>query len=208
MTDVRLVAINPEDSSVVPIACTAGGKLLTDREDIDLDLYVEKAGSNMSGDLTFGLDLLTLEAATGTGRFKGSVVVSENNISSCSIYNDARIEIRKQSAEAILVADVSANPKITLYATGEATFTGEVSVGSRSKEWTIRESNGLAHLIEKTRSAEDAATDQTLRDVFGELDLIEKALSDVMQRLRLTPPAGWPVWDGSDKIDGTVTGTP
>ena len=91
---------------------------------------------------------------------------------------------------------------------GSATFTGDVVIGSRNKKWMIVESNGLAHLVEQTRVSvsddvpedEAAAKYPDLRNIPHELDLIEKALSDVMEKLRMNPPAGWPVWDGSDEI--------
>ena len=46
MTDVRLTALNPEDSKVYPVACNASGELLTTKSgDINLDV---------PGDLTVG----------------------------------------------------------------------------------------------------------------------------------------------------------
>jgi len=107
-------------------------------------------------------------------------------------------------------ADGTANASIGYDGTAE--FAGDLVVGSRSKSWMLVEQGGLCHMVEQTRSLidegfavddadadADAADYPKLRDVFNELDLIEKSLSQVMEKLRLTPPAGWPVWDGSDE---------
>ena len=88
-------------------------------------------------------------------------------------------------------------------ATSGASFKGDVVVGSRSKQWMIVESNGIAHLIEQTRindnESEDAPTNYPeLRNIPQELTMVEQALGEVMEKLRMTPPAGWEVWDGSD----------
>ena len=94
---------------------------------------------------------------------------------------------------------------------GSATFSGDVTVGSRGKEWMIVESGGLAHLIEQ--AAYDAADEPellaadypVLRNIPAELDQLQAlvlALKDEVQRveekLRMAPSAGWEVWDGSE----------
>jgi hypothetical protein len=80
---------------------------------------------------------------------------------------------------------------------------GDVVVGSRNKSWMLVEQGGLCHMVEQVRTLDDVEPYSSeypkLRDVFNELNLIEKALSDVMDRLRMTPPNGWPVWDGSNE---------
>ena len=84
---------------------------------------------------------------------------------------------------------------------GGADFSGDVVIGSRGSRWLIRESNGVAMLIEQgvrgTKPRRDLETVK-VRDLPRELDLIEAALNEVMEKLRMTPPAGWEVWDGSD----------
>jgi hypothetical protein len=89
---------------------------------------------------------------------------------------------------------------------GVATFKGDVVVSSRNKQWMLVEQGGLCHMVEQVSAttadlidpAFSAAEYPKLRDVFAELNLIEKALQEVMQKLRMTEPDGWPVWDGSD----------
>jgi hypothetical protein len=70
-------------------------------------------------------------------------------------------------------------------------------------------------LIERTRRAtadllngdsdelsdnSDVSTDVKVRDLPNELDLVEAALNEVMSRLKMVPPAGWPVWDGQSEV--------
>ena len=101
---------------------------------------------------------------------------------------------------------------------GRAYFKSDVIVGSRNKQWMIVESNGLAHLVEQTRSTEISTADLVdpassastadlvdpeplyppLRDIPAELTMVEQQLQKVMERLKMAPEAGWEVWDGSD----------
>jgi hypothetical protein len=81
---------------------------------------------------------------------------------------------------------------------GSAEFAGDVVIGSRGTKWLIRESNGVAMLIEQTRR--QPRQPEKVRDLPNELDLIEAALNEVMAKLKMVPPAGWPVWDGQDEV--------
>jgi len=94
-----------------------------------------------------------------------------------------------------------------ILANGSAEFSGDVVIGSRGEKWLIRESNGVAMLVQQSREAApmdspmsgvSPVIPEQVRDIPSELDLIEMALNEVMEKLRMTPPAGWPVWDGSD----------
>jgi hypothetical protein len=93
-----------------------------------------------------------------------------------------------------------------LRANGNAKFSGDVTVSSRNKMWMLVEQGGLCHMVEQSRSIDPGFGVKKeeypkLRDVFKELDLVEQALNDVMERLRMNPPAGWPVWDGSNETE-------
>ena len=151
--------------------------------------------------------MLDLSGATGN-------VVSVKNDGSASFANSAAgaytfISNRPAAASFCISGGTTSNtgdPAWYVTPVGSATFTGDVVVGSRSKSWMLVEQGGLCHMVEQTRSlvdegfSVDADADYPkLRDVFNELDLVEKSLSQVMEKLRLTPPAGWPVWDGSDE---------
>ena len=83
---------------------------------------------------------------------------------------------------------------------------GEVSLVSRGTRYTIVEQSGLAHLVpiesEFDVESEDVVATTverpSLRDIPAELTMVEQQLQKVMEMLRLTPEAGWEVWDGSD----------
>lgn len=85
-----------------------------------------------------------------------------------------------------------------ILADGSAEFSGDVVIGSRGSKWLIRESNGVAMLIEQTRRGPRDL--EKVRDLPNELDLVEAALNEVMSRLKMVPPAGWPVWDGQSEV--------
>ena len=87
---------------------------------------------------------------------------------------------------------------------GSGDFSGDVVIGSRGSKWLIRESNGVAMLVEQgfrgTNEPRIKDEEVKVRDLPRELDLVEAALNEIMEKLRMTPPAGWPVWDGSDNL--------
>ena len=76
MTDVRLTAINPEDSQVYPVACNSSGELLVNN--VETDEFVKVTGDNMTGDLTLGTDKITLDATDGNASFASTVEAEAN----------------------------------------------------------------------------------------------------------------------------------
>ena len=72
MTDVRLTATNPEDSSVVPVACNSRGELLIEGSE---------SSNNFPDGLTVGPDggpAVTTLAADGRAEFGGDVSLDDN----------------------------------------------------------------------------------------------------------------------------------
>ena len=294
MTDVRLTATNPEDSSVVPVACNAKGELLLEEPTFSSDDYVRKTGDTMSGGLHLG-DKIILNATDGSATFVGGDVNIDSsgkllvgtssalsadseagtdatdawglqlrgtNVPSSiglfnysdSIFNDRPNQLvfaRSRGAgstQTILgsgdamgavsfqgsdgskfvraaaircevdgtpgaddmpgrlvfstTANGSSSPteRLRIESSGIATFASDVVISSRNKQWMIVESNGLAHLVEQTRAAEmrDTTEYPPLRDIPGELTMVEQQLQKVLEKLRMIPEAGWEVWDGSD----------
>ena len=137
------------------------------------------------GDATLDGDLQAVSATFAGGAFK--------------LNGDGVIETNVNANGNIKLSSTGGfnSPKITLNAeNGAATFSGDVVVGSRGQKWLIRESNGVAMLVQQTlRQPREI---EKVRDLPNELDLIEAALNEIMEKLKMTPPAGWPVWDGSD----------
>lgn len=331
MADVRLTATNPEDSSVVPVACNAKGELLLEEPTISSDDYVAKAGDTMTGNLHLG-DKITLDASNGSASFAGSnteifagghlsvkttaansataIIIAKANdkekfrvdvsgnaqfagngtsaspkitfnadgsagfgnttysdndakgvaindgpsYGGITIYNPSTVSAGSRSFRiltannnkpaAFIQADGNASfagnldarsavdinkggskdgglsslvvwnnngltDAVNIMSDGKATFSGDVIIGSRSKQWMIVESNGLAHLVEQTRAAGVETADLVngpgkepsyppLRDIPGELTMVEQQLQAVLEKLRMIPEAGWEVWDGSD----------
>lgn len=200
MSDVRLTATNPADSSVVPVACNDKGELLVD------------FNGNVSGDLT----------VSGSGTFGGAIQSGDSNgrgrMLVDSVGTDAqrgRIILETNpatfgSAECFQIYQ-GATETCVIKADGRATFADDVVIGSRGSKWKIVESGGIAHLVQEVfvmadspledSAVEDSATVYPdLRNLPRELDLVEQALTEVMQKLHMTPPSGFPVWDGSDEI--------
>ncbi len=132
-------------------------------------------------------------SADGSSRFYGDMRINRRLDSS---FNNVSLAI--DNADAAGVITLNNNGSIT--AAGGARFLGDVIIGSRGSQWLIRESNGVAMLIEQTRSGPEPRM-QKVRDLPNELDLIETALSEVMAKLKMVPPAGWPVWDGQDEVN-------
>jgi len=264
MSDVRLTATNPEDSSAVPVACNSKGELLLEEipdqsfdGDLDGDLtvsgsatfgnYSDNNGLLING-LGGGVANLTINRASGSsgliyGQLNGNTT-SLINADGSVMFSGGAISIESggtirtaaagtgMSVGTALSTSDTANSAFEIKAgatagtpdtgqrtvkitpSGSAEFTGDVSVGSRSKKWTLVEQGGLCHMVEVTLRSPVSTADLVdepddipkypkLRDVFHELDLIEQALQQVMEKLRLDPPAGWPVGDGSDKRSAT-----
>ena len=116
-------------------------------------------------------------------------------------------------------ADVSIGvqaPSAKFNVTGTGSFTSDVVVGSRNKQWLLVESGGLCHMIDQSAYLEASTyVDQdgiektvdrlkqpieypVLRDIQAELTMVEQQLQKVMERLKMVPEAGWEVWDGAD----------
>lgn len=245
MTDVLLTATNPEDSSVVPVACNEKGELKLEEPQVSSDLYVEKAGDTMTGNLHLG-DNITLDASTGSATFIGNVVSGNNAPNSetgerdyvvltpyglAAFYRDGETDSVDHNFGVVKVnvngttggsyagggagnfyslihLEQDGTSRWSIKTNGAATFSSDVVIGSRGDKWMIVESNGLAHLVKQTQTADIETADLVnpsgetsyppLRDIPGELTMVEEQLQKVLEKLRMVPEAGWEVWDGSD----------
>jgi hypothetical protein len=215
MSDVRLVATNPDDGTLVPVASNSAGQLAVQSPSIEKvpnDLDVE-GNLTVSGSATLAGGNITLDA-DGDGTFTGTLKARQDSASAIAIgvtqdgiaNSDSTFRV-DGNGKLRIGANATNSPSVTLDADGKGIFSGDVVVGSRSKNWMLVEQGGLCHMVEQTRSTAgliDAGFSVTeypkLRDVLHELDLVEQALNTVMEKLRLTPPAGWEVWDGSDNL--------
>jgi hypothetical protein len=249
MTDVRLTALNPDDSQVYPVACNASGELRTvDQkiEVIDNDVTINGSLSvdsgnlfsvNKSGDTAFEFivgntfsgnqpvyiaadyrfefsgdtpsRVYGLAVSPGTQGFSSQDEISsyvatagpQHNMSSSKVISGFKSHVTNG-------ANLGSGTEYAFYASSNSPsfFGGEVIVTSRNKRWTLVEQGGLCHLVElATEFVDEEASDlpekeyPKLRDVFNELNMIEGALEEIMSRLKMVPPTGWEVWDGSNE---------
>lgn len=106
MTDARIVATNPADSSVVPVACNENGELLL--AETSLDQFVEKDGDTMTGNLHLG-DKIILNP-DGSAQFAGGLI---------DFYQDGRVTV-----PSIEIAEGSRAGKISFLRTGDDDTSG------------------------------------------------------------------------------------
>ena len=155
MTDARLVATNPENSSIVPVACNAAGQVLVS------DVVIEQISNdlNLDGDLTVsgngdfsnGVDIqgdLTVSNGSFSGsdlKVSGSITTSNgwsNDSSGAFLISNnpsSKAEIALKSVAGSNNVAVSVNagnttdPKILLKYDGSARFQGNLQVGTNSQ---------------------------------------------------------------------------
>ena len=202
MADVRLVATNPEDSSVVPVAANAKGELLCATPVIDeipndvvLDgkfIGVEGLGSYMPDKSTY---LVSGPSNYPTGAMypsfnelgvhlvAGGMADNDNKwlkfgddkfVGGCSVVLDAN------------------NRKVYLCVSDEKN-TGDS--GSLTVRFQVSSAgpSSYRYFLE----ADPAKTEQRRIEVREELEFLRDQVRQVMERLKMVPEGGWEVWDGS-----------
>ena len=146
-------------------------------------------GDLFAGYNNVGAKNVTIKA-DGSATFSGTVEALNITVDQDVRVNNNFSVIGNPAGNAIEIYSGSlANITTILRADGSATFPGEVVIGARGQKWLITESNGVAMLVQQSLFRQGPK----LRDLPKELDLIEAALSEVMKKLQMTPPAGWPV---------------
>lgn len=179
MTDVRLTATNPEDSSVVPVACNSRGELLVTEpviEQIPNDLTVQgELRVDDPDDETHYVSLASV----------GNVHVQRMNQDEGS--GSVRLG---RSYDAISVFPFGGNAAFNVFWDGR--------MSSRNVLLLLEASNP-DHYVTTTRDGESVKEYKgpTL-DVGEELKFLRAQVQALMERLKMTPEGGWPVWDGSE----------
>ena len=108
MTDARLLATNPENSSLVPVACNASGQLIV--SDVNIEAIPNDVTVDGDLDVTGSTSLDTLDAK-GRARFG----------------EDFKVEIRPfngENASQLWVEDPEGLPTFTVNGNGSAIFSG------------------------------------------------------------------------------------
>ena len=120
MADVRLTATNPEDSSVVPVACNAKGELKLE------EIPDQSFDGNLDGDLT-----VTGSATFASGDIKlNATGVISNYKSDSSGYLSTNFVIaqRPDNSACFRANDSEGNAKAQIFGTGSAMFSGDIDV--------------------------------------------------------------------------------
>lgn len=198
MADVRLTATNPEDSKVYPVACNSAGELKLEEPILVPGPKGDKGDPGEKGD----------PGDPFTGNFSGDVFFQGTIHSQPPGAYNITFEAENVTFGAVYASDqtlklgnlAGSTYNVILSSTGTAEFAGDVIIGSRGSQWMIVESNGLAHLVEQTREAPlpGDQSEPQLRDIPGELSMVEEHLQKVMERLKMIPESGWEIWDGSN----------
>jgi hypothetical protein len=204
MTDVRLTATNPEDSSVVPVACNSRGELLIEEvviEQIDNDVTIDGA--------------LTVRWVTTTRTDNGEYVFGSPQkyllcrpplpASGSTFYvdYDGSTRWRPYDEQGARIGTLFACTSNALQVTGQ----------SDSVRWFVDwNGNQTARDVLITVDPDDASNWQPTNgdeeavlytgpviSVREELVFLRAQVRALMERLKMTPEGGWPVWDGSDE---------
>lgn len=202
MTDVRLTATNPEDSSVVPVACNSRGELLvTDPviEQIDNDVTINGTFTSTvpSVDEGMGPDIITLNSSTTSGIwFRSNESVVFNVARSGYAFID-----RRASGEEWGGVRMNTN------SLGLAVYDNE-----NRNQWKVNYngvvtapevlialgSNNPANYTTTTTEGEQVGEyTGPVMNVREELEFLRAQVRALMEKLKMTPEGGWPVWDGS-----------
>ena len=202
MTDVRLTATNPEDSSVVLVACNSRGELLVTEpviEQIDNNVTIE-------GALTVNtISVLTSDpedvSSIGGNKFLACRQAGVSH-DSFDVTVDGQIKVRK----------VVENDILGLAYQGTNNNAFEVRNKHDVVRWNVSYSgtaSGPTFLINTdadnpdnwqtvTRDGESTSTyTGPVLDVGAELVFLRAQVRVLMEKLKMSPEGGWPVWDGS-----------
>ena len=206
MADVRLTALNPADSTTVPVACNAKGELLLEDPLLIEGPKGDKGDKGDTGDKgdpgQDGQDGRDGQDGAGAdGNFNIACQFNQNVKTKAAFSNGYNDEIQMGYGTFTLIYPGNPRPVAQIYGTGRADFADDVTVGSRNQQWLIVESNGIAHLQATTRNADgelEPVGPTPTRNIQGELTMVEQQLQAVLEKLQMAPQSDWQVWDGSN----------
>ena len=180
MTDVRLTATNPEDSSVVPVACNERGELLV------TDVVIEEIPN-----------ALTIDGDV-------SIKARDDDYTAISLKNSSYVSL-KNGPSTDPVGEVRMSMPADAMAIGpdQQTFPLRIKWNGQVQAPTVLlslEASNPDHYVETTRDGESVKEYKgPTMDVGEELRFLRAQVQALMERLKMTPEGGWPVWDGSDQ---------
>ena len=202
MADVRLTATNPEDSSVVPVACNSKGELLVDKpviEQIDNDVTIDgNLKLNMPSDF-WRVGSTYIGVTSPEGLMVGELCHYGGGTSELALVSGG---YRGPDS-----AWVSNNPEGVGNALGIFMGAGGTSISfcvDADKEtgsgrgitnrFTVNLDGGQ---LEALRLGPLNGQKGATIDVGEELEFLRAQVRALMEKLKMSPEGGWPVWDGS-----------
>ena len=201
MSDVRLTATNPDDSSVVPVACNDRGELLVSKTIIDtidndvtldgvLTVPIFKAAWPGRYSIQQGDDLFQVfDSKANNNLFE----VKRTQWGGRRILDDGTVKGRAQFC--------TNNQALTVY-NGEDTkvwqlwYSGEVTTPN---VFIMTEADNPSHYssVRNSETGEDSKEYKgPMLNVLDELVFLRAQIRSLMEKLKMTPDGGWEVWDG------------
>ena len=179
MTDVRLTATNPEDSSAVPVACNSRGELLI------TDPVIERIPNSLTVEGIF--------KTSDPNNAESSITLSTTGFATFTRYQEADdadwVKIAQQS-NAIAVKPFDSNARFKVYWDGTM---------ESANVRLLLEPDNPDHYISRTKDGESVTEySGPVIDLVEELQFLRAQVQALMERLKMTPEGGWPVWDGSE----------
>jgi len=120
----------------------------------------------------------------------------------CNALTSISLSVSRPTAdsECFRVRKVNSNASaISLFNDGSATFIGHIT----APNITFRSADPVFYKTAKGAKAETTYVGPEL-DLLEEISRLEALVAHLYETLRLTPPAGWDVWDGSKAVSSLL----
>ena len=202
MADVRLTATNPEDSSVVPVACNSKGELLIE------EVKVEAVENNLQvfGDFTCATPLDVADRwrwkmFSDDGDF--TLYDSTNTRTVWGLYGDGHQVLRSYGDAGTGKVDFcfEAYAHRVENQSGTQVFRVNWDGSSRLNKLELATEADKSEHYSSVKNAETGEeTNEYIGpviDVGAELQFLRAQVRALMEKLKMAPEEGWPVWDGS-----------
>ena len=202
MTDVRLTATNPEDSSVVPVACNTRGELLVEEvkiESIENDVTIDGRLWAGSPDDIWGNDKSSAYWIKTSEQMLGQIVAAGDwgfQIAANGYRNvqSEWVSYGYEESENGLKMTLDIKAGVFKFEVGTEATTGSSPFFPVVFSIT---SNGPSANTYTINRPDDARAWKESIDVFEELEFLRAQVRGLMEKLKMTPEGGWEVWDGS-----------
>lgn len=204
MSDVRLTATNPEDSTVVPVACNERGELLVTKtviDEINNDVTVNGLLRVEPPDDARGQPASFLPIKAANGWTVGQIYSpggAQLYITSGGYRTELDTFTRTDARDTGGACDIRLSTnvgRITFHAESDLK-TGDSS--DLSERFRIDVAGGHSQNLFLHPEGLERASGPVI-DVANELAFLRDQVRIVLEKLRMTPEAGWGVWDGSSE---------